>query len=100
MSKIKAHATPSQFREQGRSAFALFGYYAHNPYAPRIENRIAFGEWFEGWAQAEWAHSFRVYLKQIRKFCEADCEPDAWIDEFNDGLSPAEARACAVQSGD
>jgi hypothetical protein len=50
----KVITTPSQLREQGREAFALFGYYAHNPYV-WIEDACACGNWDEGFAQAKWA---------------------------------------------
>lgn len=55
---MKIVATPSQLREQGREAFRLFRYYAHNPYVWR-DDQCACGNWFEGWAQAEWAASVK-----------------------------------------
>lgn len=55
---MKINATPSDLREQGREAFRLFLYYAHNPYV-RSEDTCAFENWFEGWAQAEWAATFK-----------------------------------------
>jgi hypothetical protein len=51
---MKAIGTASDFREQGRNAFSLFGYYAHNPYVWR-EDRCAYANWQEGFTQSKYA---------------------------------------------
>lgn len=53
-------ATPSDRQEQGREAFRLFGYYAHNPYAPRINDICAYANWLEGFLQAQWAAEWKL----------------------------------------